>query len=75
MGRSNLEHLQIDRKGRSGAAIGAKLRPLMFTGMVTALADQMATPDIDDLAFEEHLGTRSLQAVSSDVVGRHAGGC
>jgi DNA replication protein DnaC len=33
-----------------------KLQALKFTGMVAALADQMAMPDIDDLAFEERLG-------------------
>ena len=33
-----------------------KLQALKFTGMAAALADQMATPDIDDLAFEERLG-------------------
>jgi DNA replication protein DnaC len=33
-----------------------KLQALKFTGMAAALADQMATPDIDELAFEERLG-------------------
>jgi len=33
-----------------------KLQTLKFTGMAAALADQMATPDIDELAFEERLG-------------------
>ena len=33
-----------------------KLQALKFTGMVAALADQMAMPDIDELAFEERLG-------------------
>ncbi len=33
-----------------------KLQTLKFTGMAAALADQMAMPDIDDLAFEERLG-------------------
>ena len=33
-----------------------KLQSLKFTGMVAALADQMAMPDIDELAFEERLG-------------------
>jgi DNA replication protein DnaC len=32
------------------------LQTLKLTGMVAALADQMATPDIDELAFEERLG-------------------
>jgi DNA replication protein DnaC len=32
------------------------LQALKLSGMVAALADQMATPDIDDLAFEERLG-------------------
>lgn len=32
------------------------LQTLKLSGMVAALADQMATPDIDDLAFEERLG-------------------
>ena len=33
-----------------------KLQTLKFTGMVAALTDQVATPDIDELAFEERLG-------------------
>ena len=33
-----------------------KLQALKFTGMVAALADQMAMPDIEELAFEERLG-------------------
>jgi len=33
-----------------------RLQTLKFTGMAAALADQMATPDIDELAFEERLG-------------------
>ena len=33
-----------------------KLQVLKLTGMVAALSDQMAMPDIDDLAFEERLG-------------------
>ena len=33
-----------------------KLQALKLTGMVAALADQMAMPDIDELAFEERLG-------------------
>ena len=33
-----------------------KLQALKFTGMAAALADQMAMPDIDELAFEERLG-------------------
>ena len=33
-----------------------KLQALKFTGMVAALADQMAMPDIDELSFEERLG-------------------
>jgi len=33
-----------------------KLQTLKLTGMVAALIDQMAMPDIDDLAFEERLG-------------------
>jgi DNA replication protein DnaC len=33
-----------------------KLQALKLTGMVAALTDQMATSDIDDLAFEERLG-------------------
>ncbi|MDH5173088.1 MAG: IS21-like element helper ATPase IstB [Gammaproteobacteria bacterium] len=32
------------------------LQVLKLTGMVAALTDQMATPDIDELAFEERLG-------------------
>jgi DNA replication protein DnaC len=32
------------------------LQTLKLSGMVAALADQMATPDIDELAFEERLG-------------------
>lgn len=32
------------------------LQALKLSGMVAALADQMATPDIDELAFEERLG-------------------
>lgn len=33
-----------------------KLQRLKFTGMATALAEQMKTPDIEELAFEERLG-------------------
>jgi len=33
-----------------------KLQTLKLTGMVAALTDQMAMPDIDDLSFEERLG-------------------
>lgn len=33
-----------------------KLHELRFTGMVKALTEQMALPDIDDLSFEERLG-------------------
>ncbi|MAV29742.1 MAG: AAA family ATPase [Cycloclasticus sp.] len=33
-----------------------KLQDLKFTGMAAALADQMAMPDIEELAFEERLG-------------------
>jgi DNA replication protein DnaC len=33
-----------------------KLQTLKFTGMATALAEQMKMPDIDELAFEERLG-------------------
>lgn len=33
-----------------------KLQTLKFTGMVAALTDQMAMPDIDGLTFEERLG-------------------
>jgi DNA replication protein DnaC len=33
-----------------------KLQHLKFTGMVAALADQMAMPDIGELGFEERLG-------------------
>ncbi len=33
-----------------------KLQTLKFTGMVAALSDQMAMPDIDELSFEERLG-------------------
>ncbi len=33
-----------------------KLQRLKFTGMATALAEQMAMPDIEELAFEERLG-------------------
>jgi DNA replication protein DnaC len=33
-----------------------KLQRLKFTGMATALAEQMQTPDIEELAFEERLG-------------------
>ena len=33
-----------------------KLQALKFTGMAAALADQLTTPDIDELAFEERLG-------------------
>ena len=33
-----------------------KLQTLKLTGMVAALTDQMAMPDIDELAFEERLG-------------------
>ena len=33
-----------------------KLQTLKFTGMATALAEQMKIPDIDELAFEERLG-------------------
>lgn len=32
------------------------LQTLKLTGMAAALADQIATPDIDELAFEERLG-------------------
>jgi DNA replication protein DnaC len=32
------------------------LQTLKLTGMAAALADQTATPDIDELAFEERLG-------------------
>lgn len=33
-----------------------KLHTLKFTGMAAALADQMTTPGIDELSFEERLG-------------------
>ncbi len=33
-----------------------KLKALKFIGMATALAEQMATTDIDEMAFEERLG-------------------
>ena len=33
-----------------------KLQALKFTGMATALVDQMTTPDIEELGFEERLG-------------------
>jgi DNA replication protein DnaC len=33
-----------------------KLHELRFTGMVKALTEQMALPDIDELSFEERLG-------------------
>jgi len=33
-----------------------KLKVLKFTGMAAALAEQMATADIDEMAFEERLG-------------------
>jgi DNA replication protein DnaC len=33
-----------------------KLQALKFTGMATALAEQMQMPDIEELAFEERLG-------------------
>ena len=33
-----------------------KLHTLKFTGMAAALADQMVTPGIDELSFEERLG-------------------
>ncbi len=33
-----------------------KLQCLKFTGMASALAEQMNTPDIEELAFEERLG-------------------
>ncbi len=33
-----------------------KLQRLKFTGMANALAEQMNTPDIEELAFEERLG-------------------
>ena len=33
-----------------------KLQTLKFTGMATALAEQMKMPDIDELTFEERLG-------------------
>ncbi|GAB3306664.1 ATP-binding protein [Haliea atlantica] len=33
-----------------------KLQTLKLTGMVAALADQMTSPEIDELAFEERLG-------------------
>ena len=33
-----------------------KLQRLKFTGMATALAEQIAIPDIEELAFEERLG-------------------
>lgn len=33
-----------------------KLQALKFTGMATALTEQMNTPDIDELSFEERLG-------------------
>ena len=33
-----------------------KLQDLRFTGMVKALTEQMAFPDIDELSFEERLG-------------------
>ena len=33
-----------------------KLHTLKFTGMAAALADQMASPSIDELSFEERLG-------------------
>ena len=33
-----------------------KLHDLRFTGMVKALTEQMALPDIDELSFEERLG-------------------
>ena len=33
-----------------------KLQDLRFTGMVKALTEQMALPDIEELSFEERLG-------------------
>ena len=33
-----------------------KLETLRFTGMVKALTEQMAVPDIEELSFEERLG-------------------
>jgi DNA replication protein DnaC len=33
-----------------------KLQALKFTGMATALTEQMNTPAIDELSFEERLG-------------------
>ena len=33
-----------------------KLQALKFTGMAAALTDQLTTPDIDELSFEERLG-------------------
>ena len=33
-----------------------KLQALKFTGMATALAEQIKMPDIEELAFEERLG-------------------
>ena len=33
-----------------------KLQALKFTGMATALAEQIAMPDIDEMTFEERLG-------------------
>ena len=33
-----------------------KLQTLRLTGMLKALAEQLKTPDIDSLSFEERLG-------------------
>ena len=33
-----------------------KLQQLKFTGMATALAEQMSNPDFETFAFEERLG-------------------
>jgi len=33
-----------------------KLEALRFNGMVKALTEQMAVPDIEELSFEERLG-------------------
>ena len=41
-----------------------KLQRLKFTGMATALAEQMTMPDIEELAFEERLGLLSDREVT-----------
>ncbi len=41
-----------------------KLKTLKFTGMVTALNEQLNTPDITELSFEERLGLLVVREIT-----------